>query len=547
MSRSRWILSPRPDFRKCHKLKYFQQVSTLQLCVRCGRVRACYGVVGHLLVTLRRNNPHNFFRRFQSRVGCILARSEGLGQIRFSVSLGVAMKTALLLLFLTAALVVPSHGQNKVPSYSVSFDGGFGCNQNYGYDDGPDVVGTSSCDYPSRAYFANGGQTFVWFPQQPGDTSYFLNKRSYIDSQGNYFLDDVPFSGPIGPASVAGNTWAVGGNNFIYHSGSFFDPTKGALTVWRKVITNVRGDGFVFGYAAAGFPTKNACQPTGSGPLIAEFSGVNNSIVYATYLSSLGFSSVSGIVRDKGGNIYLSGYGPGGGVLAKLSPNLPQRILYLKNLPYAGGPISVDQYSQVYLFSGSLGIPVANAPYPNPGGPGDASIVVLSPKADRVVYASYLGGDMESPVGISVDGGGSASIGGTETAFNAWDGRSLCPNYGTYNDCSEFEYYATFGPLLRSTLPVQLNFHSRRVGTTTVLRLPFKSTGNVPVTVAGTTISGSPFTLGNSCAGVVKPDATCMISVSFTPTSKGVQTGALTVSSDSLDSPQSVQLTGTGQ
>jgi len=461
------------------------------------------------------------------------------------------MKAALLILILATAMVSSSHAQSKVPSYSVSFSGGYGCDDNIGVDDGPDVVGVSGCDFPSRAYFTDAGQTFFFAYAGPPYTSYFLTKRSYIDSQDNYFLDDSPFSGPITPISVAGGTWVVGGNNWIYHSGSFFDPTQGATTKWTKVITNTRGDAFVLGDAAAGFPTKNAFQPTGSGPLLAEFSGVNNSIVYATYLSSLGFGSIPWIARDKGGNIYLSGYGPSPGfqpILVKLSPSLPQKILYLKSLSYGGGAISVDQYSQVYLVSGSGAIPVTNAPYPTPGGQQDASIVVLSPKADRVVYASYLGGDAEVPVGIAVDGAGNASIGGTERAINTWDGRgAFCPQPLDSDQCSYWEYYVTFGSLLRSTLPIQLNFHAHRVGTTTVLKLPFKSTGNIPVTIAGTAISGSPFALGNTCIGLVKPDATCMVSVSFTPTSRGSQTGTLTVSSDSFDSPQTVQLNGTGQ
>ena len=480
-------------------------------------------------------------------VRSILFRVQKKATNRCGCPFGVPMKTALLLLSVLVGLAVPSHAQNKVPSFSVSFDAGIaGCVENDGYDSGANVAGRGGCDNPGAQYFLNGVYSF--FCCNSFDGSYALTTRSLFDSINGYMLDGASFSGPIAPFSVSGNTWAVGGNNFIYHSGTFFDPTQGVLTTWGKVVTNIRGDAFVLGNAAAGFPTKKAFQPAGTGPLLAEFSGVDNSIVYATYLSSLGFASVPSMARDKGGNIYLSGNGPAPTyqpVLVKLSPNLPQKILYRKTLPYLGGPVAVDGYSQAYLMSGSSGIPVVNAPNPNPGGPGDTSIVVLSPKGDRVVYASYVGGDAESFAGIDVDSGENAHLGGTELGF-AWDGRTNCPD-GT-NNCQPLEYYATFGPLLRSSLPAKLNFNTRIVGTTTVLKLSFKSTGNVPVTVAGATISGPPFTLGNSCAGVVvRPDATCMISVSFTPTSRGLQTGTLTVSSNSLDSPQSVQLSGAGK
>ena len=459
------------------------------------------------------------------------------------------MKTALLLLSICilVGMAVPSYAQSKVPSFNVSFDSGIaGCVENDGYDSGANVAGRGGCDNPGAQYFLNGVYSFFCC-NDFGSSSYALTTRSIFDSVNGYMLDGSQFSGPIAPVSVSGNTWAVGGNNFIYHSGTFFDPTQGTSTNWGKVITNLRGDAFILGNAAAGFPTKKAFQPTGTGPLLAEFSRIDNSIVYATYLSSLGFGGVPSMARDKGGNIYLSGYGPAPtykALLVKLSPSLPQKIVYKKTLPYSGGPVAVDGYSQVYLMGGSSGIPVVNAPNPNPGGSGDTSIVVLSPKADRVVYASYVGGDVESYAGLDVDGGENAHLGGTELGF-VWDGRTNCPD-GT-NNCQPREYYATFGPLLRSTLPTQVNFHTHRVGTTTVLKVPFKSIGNAPISVAGATISGSSFVLGNNCAGTVKPDSTCMISISFTPTSRGVQTGSLTVSSDSLDSPQSVQLVGMGQ
>ena len=276
---------------------------------------------------------------------------------RYDCLIGVPMKTALLSLSILFGLGVTSYAQNKVPSFNVSFDGGIaGCVENDGYDSGANVAGRGGCDYPGAQYFLNGVYSFFCCNSFYG--SYALTTRSLFDSINGYMLDGASFSGPIAPFSVSGNTWAVGGNNFIYHSGTFFDPTQGVLTTWGKVVTNIRGDAFVLGNAAAGFPTKKAFQPAGTGPLLAEFSGVDNSIVYATYLSSLGFASVPSMARDKGGNIYLSGNGPAPTyqpVLVKLSPNLPQKILYRKTLPYLGGPVAVDRYSEAYLMSGSSG------------------------------------------------------------------------------------------------------------------------------------------------------------------------------------------------
>ena len=470
------------------------------------------------------------------------------------------MKITLLISILILG-IAPVYAQNKVPPLSIGFDQLFGCNSLgpapavFSVENGAYFIGQTSCDYMGAAAYSPTGWGYGATPNccatavSSGSVSYDTFPGYCLVRPGTLQCDD--WTGPILPLSVSG-TWVVGGNDFIYHAGVFFDPTQGVQTNWINVLTNPRGDAFVLGYAGAGFPTKKAYQPTGSGLLLAEFSGANNSMVYATYLSSLGLGSVVGIARDNGGNIYLSGWGPSGPVLAKLSPNLPQKVVYRKNLPYGGGPIAVDEYSQVYLQGGSAGVPMVNAPQPTSSGPTDSSIIVFSPKADRIVYSSYMGGYPQTPVGVSLvalyPGGYSALLGGLEYDNNWNKNRDpSCINIITYG-CTPWFYTATFGPLLRSTLPVRLNFNTRLVGTTTVLKLPFKSTGNAPVNVAGATISGPPFTLGNSCAGVVvKPDATCMISVSFTPTSSGVQTGTLTVSSNSLDGPQSVLLSGVGK
>ncbi len=474
------------------------------------------------------------------------------------------MKTTLLLGILWLG-TTSAYAQNKVPSLDVAFGNVSGCLSPgptpavFSVENGAYFMGQSSCDY-YHAYalsptsfgisdgMENGGP--------PGVTA--VSSHSVFDYYNfNYCLVplsqsscNVFWSGPILPLSTSG-TWAVGGNNFIYHAGNFFDPTQGIQTNWVNVITGSRGDAFVLGYAATGFPTKKAFQPTGSGLLLAEFSNVDQSVVYATYLDSLGLNTIVGIAQDKGGNIYLSGSGPFGPVLAKLSPNLPQKLVYRKLLSYGGGPIAVDPYGQIYMRAGSSGVPMVNAPQPNPGGASDSSIVVLSPKADRIVYSSYVGGDGEVPVGVSVVGypnySVSALLGGLENNDN-WDTKRAPLCQIDPGQCGPWFYQVTFGPLLRSTLPATLNFSSRRVGTTTVLRLPFKNIGNSPVSVAGANLSGSSaFTLRNTSVGSLKPDATCMIVVAFTPTSTGGQTGFLTVSSDSLDSPQTVQLSGTGK
>jgi hypothetical protein len=54
-------------------------------------------------------------------------------------------------------------------------------------------------------------------------------------------------------------------------------------------------------------------------------------------------------------------------------------------------------------------------------------------------------------------------------------------------------------------------------------------------------------TVAKSCKSTVAPAASCLIKVSFTPTQKGLRTGAVTITDNAADSPQSIALSGTGK
>ena len=70
----------------------------------------------------------------------------------------------------------------------------------------------------------------------------------------------------------------------------------------------------------------------------------------------------------------------------------------------------------------------------------------------------------------------------------------------------------------------------------------------VPVTVTSAGVSG-PFTATNNCPAppnTLAGRATCIILVAFAPTAVGAATGTLTVNDSTANSPQTMQLTGTG-
>jgi len=98
--------------------------------------------------------------------------------------------------------------------------------------------------------------------------------------------------------------------------------------------------------------------------------------------------------------------------------------------------------------------------------------------------------------------------------------------------------------------PTSLNFGSEQVGKTSSPKLiTLKNPGSVSLTISAIQITGidsTDFRETNDCRQRLAVGASCTISTTFTPTSKGNRTGILNVI-DNAPSPQRIRLTGVGQ
>ena len=96
--------------------------------------------------------------------------------------------------------------------------------------------------------------------------------------------------------------------------------------------------------------------------------------------------------------------------------------------------------------------------------------------------------------------------------------------------------------------PGSLQFAPRLVGTTSPpQKATMTNSGSATLTIASIVASGD-FAQTNNCGQALAPQASCTIDVTFTPTQKGVRTGAVFVTdSDSTSSPQKIKLSGTGE
>jgi len=106
-----------------------------------------------------------------------------------------------------------------------------------------------------------------------------------------------------------------------------------------------------------------------------------------------------------------------------------------------------------------------------------------------------------------------------------------------------------------SLSPTSLTFSKQNVNTTSAPKtVTLSNTGNAPLTINSITLTGAnansfALTGASTCplsGGTVSAPGSCTIVATFTPTSKGGKTAAISVADNALGSPQQVSLSGTG-
>jgi hypothetical protein len=98
--------------------------------------------------------------------------------------------------------------------------------------------------------------------------------------------------------------------------------------------------------------------------------------------------------------------------------------------------------------------------------------------------------------------------------------------------------------------PTSVSFANQTVGTTSAAQaITLTNAGPNPLAITGIALGGTnpgDFAQTNNCPTTVAVNATCTISVTFTPTAANARSAAVTITDNGAGSPQSVALSGTG-
>jgi hypothetical protein len=98
----------------------------------------------------------------------------------------------------------------------------------------------------------------------------------------------------------------------------------------------------------------------------------------------------------------------------------------------------------------------------------------------------------------------------------------------------------------KAVAPASLNFGSQGTGTTSNPQtINISNPSNVNIKIASITSSGK-FSQTNDCGGSLSLGASCQVSVTFSPTTTGSQSGNITVADSTRISPLAIPLSGTG-
>ncbi|HTR26068.1 MAG TPA: FG-GAP-like repeat-containing protein [Terriglobales bacterium] len=98
-----------------------------------------------------------------------------------------------------------------------------------------------------------------------------------------------------------------------------------------------------------------------------------------------------------------------------------------------------------------------------------------------------------------------------------------------------------------SVSPASLTFANQAIGTTSAAKkVTLTNTGKILLDISSITATGNFAISASTCGATLAVGKKCKVSVTFTPTETGVQTGTLVFADNAVNSPQTVALSGTG-
>jgi len=292
----------------------------------------------------------------------------------------------------------------------------------------------------------------------------------------------------------------------------------GGGDVGSAIAVNASGEALVVGTTeSSDFPvTLGAFQTTYGGgftdAFVSKLNATGSALLYSTYLGGSSGDSGSGIAVDASGDAYVTG-----------------------DTQSSNFPTTADAFQTAYGGGGSFGL-------------GDAFVSKLNATGSALLYSTYLGGSSgDSGSGIAVGVSGNTYVtGGTASSNFPVTSGAFQTTYGGNGDAfaSKFNFSGTGGTV--TLTPSSLTFAAQAIGTfSPVQSVTLENTTGATLYIARISRASNDFYQSNNCPTSLPPNASCTLSVMFTPTSGGTKLGLVAISDNAAGSPQKLPLTGT--
>jgi hypothetical protein len=334
-----------------------------------------------------------------------------------------------------------------------------------------------------------------------------------------------------------------------------------AMDVGSGAAVDSSGNAYVTGYTSStDFPRVNAVQASNnalkfdSTGFVAELNASGSALVYSTYLGGSTSDLANAIAVDSSGNAYVTG-SAGSTDFPTVNPfqasnKATYGTVFVAEL--SPGPAPALSFSVPALSFGSLTVdtasPQQSVTVTNLGN-APLSITSITASGDFALVTTdtscpYGGGTVAPEANCTLD------VTFTPTAAGARAGTLTVVDNASGSPHTVQLSGGGLGPTA-SLSATSLTFAGQLVGiASSAQTVTLQNTGNQAMSINGfpliSTSSGS-FSLTQNCGSSLAANASCQIYVTYTPTAGGPCTGALSISDNAPGSPQTVQLSGTGQ
>jgi len=356
----------------------------------------------------------------------------------------------------------------------------------------------------------------------------------------------------------------------------------------QAIVVDGSGNAYVAGYTfSTDFPTQSAWQSSNAGgadAFLTELNAAGSALTFSTYLGGSGQDRAYGLALDSAGSLYLTGdtqssnfpltsgafqtsnMGQGDAFVCKLSSGA-STLVYSTLLGGSGvdqaTSIARDSSGNVYItgYTQSSDFPTANRLQTLLGGISgagscgsslcaDAFVSMFGPSG-ALVYSTYLGGSgADLGNAIAVDFSGAAYVAGSTASANfpAIAGASQGSYAGTSSGSNAFvTKVANLNAPGVALIPQQVNFGNQTLNNTSDARaVTLINAGSAALDITSI-VAGGDFAETDNCGTVVPGGGgSCTIQVTFTPTTTGTSTDAITITDNAQGSPHLITVTGTG-